>query len=471
MAKALSDFLGVPSNKLFKEGCFDTIIDSDARLFINFTRLKKTKTPELKEAYKHILKLFLSIGKLLLASQNEKDIFWKKAFELLKMSEFEEICLGYAISGTAGSGSGANLKTIILRRGKQILDAGVNEAEIFELVGLFEDNIGSDRLSDFIAHSIKSYLENFTKRVLSNLRINTKTMKNLLFVDGLLLNPFNNKKIYMLPLDILHELPIAREWEDIETVCLLNKSFREEINKKIGQEWQKLTKSDLKKEARKILQNDPNLLKSLISDYRNFELPEYDFEKDPLGEASWYNAAKTYSQKYPLNFSKKKIENINDLIEIVSTICNKFKENIEFNGLNEFLYFEGNPRKERIAQKLFFCIADSYCESNNIDINPEPNAGRGAVDFKFSIGYTMRVIVEVKLTTNNKLIHGFERQIKEYQKAEKNAHAIYLVIENGGSEKMIEKLVQIHNKQQQSKKNNCELIIIDGSIKPSASKI
>ena len=191
MAKSLSEFLNVSSNKLYKEGCFDTILDMDSRLFINFTRLKDTKTPELKGAYNHILKLFKSIGKLLIVSTRENDLFWKRAYKLLVMSEFEEICLGYAISGTAGSGSGANLKTKILRAGKQILDAGVNEPEIFELVGLFEDNIGSDRLSDFIAHSIKFYLEKFTKRVLQDLNIDQQTRKNLLFYDGLIINSFN----------------------------------------------------------------------------------------------------------------------------------------------------------------------------------------------------------------------------------------------------------------------------------------
>ena len=471
MAKSLSEFLNVSSSKLYEKECFDTILNMDSRLFINFTRLKDTRTPELKGAYNRILKLFKSIGKLLIASKKENDLFWKQAFKLLVMSEFEEICLGYAISGTAGSGSGANLKTKILKTGKQILDAGVNESEIFELVGLFEDDIGSDRLSDFIAHSIKSYLENFTKRILYDLNINQKTRKNLLFCDGLIKNPFNNKMIYMLPTDILHELPIAREWEDIETVCRINSKLRDEINKKIGQEWQKMTTSEKKRAARLILHKDPNLLKALIDDYRKFKLPAYDFEKDPLGEATWLNTARTYSQRYPLIIQKNEITNIIDLRNIVSAICNKFKEHIEINGLNEALYFDAKPRKERIAQRLFFSIADTYCESNNIDINPETNAGRGAVDFKFSIGYEVRVIVEIKLTTNSKLIHGFERQIKEYQKAEKNAYAIYLVIDNGGSETVINRLVEIHNKQQQLRKNNCDLIIIDGNIRPSASKI
>jgi len=469
--KSLSEFLNIPSSKLYDEGCFNSILNLDSSMFINLTRLKETKIPELNGAYKHLLKLFRSIGKLLLVSRTENDIFWKKAFNLLEMSECEEICLGYSKSSTAGSGSGAGLKTKILRTGKQILDAGVNEPEIFELVGLFEDNIGSDRLSDFIAHIIKEYLERFTRRVLLNLEINQQTRRKLKFCDGLIENPFNNKKIYILPLDILHELPIAREWEQIDIVCQVNSRIREEINKRIGQEWHKMTTAQKKIEARKILHNDPGLLKTLVKDYRDFKLQAYDFLKDPLGEASWQNAVKEYSEKYPLHILNKNKSDITSIKNIVIAICNKFKELIENNGLNELLYSDGNPRKERIAQKLFYGIADIYCENNNLDINPEPNAGRGAVDFKFSSGYKSRVIVEVKLTTNNKLIHGYEKQLKEYQKAERNAYAIYLVIDNGGYKTRLESLINIYNKQQMLKNNNCELIIIDGNLKPSASKV
>jgi hypothetical protein len=443
----------------------------DSLMFINFNRVKDTKTPELKGAYKHILKLFHSVGVLLLSSQKENDIFLQKAFKLLEMSEFEEICLGYAHSSTSGSGSGKDLKMKILKTGKQILDAGVKEDEIFELVGLFEDDIGPDRLSDFIARTISEYLEAFSKRVLAKLNINEHTRNSIQINNGLIINPFNHKKLYMLPIDILHELPIAHEWEDIEMVYRLNEKFREEINKRIGQEWQKMTTLQKKIEARKSLLNNPKLLISLIDDYRSFKLKEYDFKKDPLGEASWLNAAKQYTQKYPLEIKNKTIHSIKDMKNIVLTICNKYKDLIENGGLHELLYSDGKPRKERIAQKLFFGIADIYCEYNDLDINAEPNAGRGAVDFKFSIGYYLRVIVEVKLTSNKQLVHGFEKQIKEYKRAEKNAFAIYLVIDNGGgSETSIDKLIGIYNEQLKQGQHGCEILFIDGKIKPTASK-
>jgi hypothetical protein len=88
------------------------------------------------------------------------------------------------------------------------------------------------------------------------------------------------------------------------------------------------------------------------------------------------------------------------------------------------------------AQKVFYGVADSYCEANNLDLSPEINSGRGYVDFKVSRGYRAKVVVEVKLTTNSSLRHGYEVQLAEYQKAERTASSVYIIVDvAGGSQK------------------------------------
>ena len=52
-----------------------------------------------------------------------------------------------------------------------------------------------------------------------------------------------------------------------------------------------------------------------------------------------------------------------------------------------------------------------------MDISPEPNSGRGPVDFKISRGED-KTVIEIKLTSNNDCLHGFEVQIEEYAKSE-----------------------------------------------------
>ncbi len=469
MPTSLSDYLNVPKEILDTEGCFDTILDLDSLMFVNFVRIKDSITPELDGAYNAILETFKKIKKLLSASQSEDDLFWCKAENLLLMTEFEEVCLGYSKSGTAGSGSGKELKLKILRAAQKIINAGIQEPEIFELVGLFEDTIGPDRISDFIARTIRAYLKNYTLRVLKNIGITPETRKNMRFQNGLIINPFNHKLLYFLPKEILHKLPIASDWGDIARVCEINRRVRDEINKQIGKEWYDMSISEKKKSARKIILNDPSLIYSLVEDYQNFHLDTYDFETDPLGEASWYQAAKNITQLVPLKFKNTNIQTKEDLFDMVIQICNRFKYLIENNGLAEILYANSKPRKERIAQRLFYGIADSYCKANNIDISPETNSGRGAVDFKLSIGNQLKVVVEIKLSKNNQLLHGYNTQIEEYKKAEKTTKAIYLVIDTGFNDKRLDDLIKQHNELQNSGITNCELIIIDGIIKSSAS--
>ena len=70
-----------------------------------------------------------------------------------------------------------------------------------------------------------------------------------------------------------------------------------------------------------------------------------------------------------------------------------------------------------LAERLFYAVADADREANNVDLNREPNAGNGRVDFKLSKGYTARVLVEVKKSSNSDLLNGFEATTNSMRKA------------------------------------------------------
>ena len=145
---------------------------------------------------------------------------------------------------------------------------------------------------------------------------------------------------------------------------------------------------------------------------------------------------------------------------------------MEANGLNIVLYTdEGKPRHERIAQKTFHAVADSYCDANALDISPEVNSGRGPVDFKFSFGSRKKIVVEVKLTTNTKLVSGYERQLDEYARSERTEHGYYLVIDNGGPGTRLERLMEVYEKYARTGIRKHEIIVVDARRKESASKL
>ncbi len=144
---------------------------------------------------------------------------------------------------------------------------------------------------------------------------------------------------------------------------------------------------------------------------------------------------------------------------------------IEKRRLSEELYHEGSPRPEKAAQRLFFAVAHAYCKANNIDLTPEADTGNGPVDFKMSKGFTGRVLVEIKLSTNSKVVAGYTRQLETYKGAEQTTRGHYVVIDVGGMGKKDEQLILTKNEMAKSGRPVSEITLIDGRRRPSASKL
>ncbi|MBT3236878.1 MAG: hypothetical protein HN353_13065 [Bdellovibrionales bacterium] len=160
-------------------------------------------------------------------------------------------------------------------------------------------------------------------------------------------------------------------------------------------------------------------------------------------------------------------------LDSVKQICDQFKKNVEDNGLWEVLFDKDRkPRKERISQRIFFSIADYQCKVNNVDISPESNAGLGPVDFKLSRGSNEKVVIEVKLTSNPKMVADFEKQVEAYKKSESAHRSIYLLILV--SDKHLKKVKKLFNYQKQLRLDGvktADIILVDGTPKKSASNL
>ena len=182
---------------------------------------------------------------------------------------------------------------------------------------------------------------------------------------------------------------------------------------------------------------------------------------------------------YPLNLDKTlllKAQQNPDaatVFSIVKKIVSQFKTLIENNGIWKSLWSEGKRLPESYSQRLFFTVAYAYCKANNIDVTPEADSGNGPVDFKFSNGFDSRVLVEVKLTSNNNVVKGFTNQLEAYKRAEEAIYAIYLLIDVGRAGKKVETLFSVRNQilADQPKGLVSEIELIDANERPSASKL
>jgi hypothetical protein len=280
------------------------------------------------------------------------------------------------------------------------------------------------------------------------------------------------KPILFLPKELLRPLPVALSWDEIGYASQINQEIRNRLNRLISETWSK--RNSTKEERRKIIFMNPKNIELLVTAYKNVKADKYDYDKDTGREVVWYSWGKKIAEENKIDLTLGINPSIEEVEKVVNQIIYQFKKNIEFNGVNKLLFVSKNkkssPAKERFSQLLFFCIADSYCHANNLDLSPEVNSGNGSIDFKISKGYVVRILTEIKLSSNNKLYDGYFKQVKAYEESEGTNKSFYVVIRVTNSVKQIKRLQTAYEILKKDGKKVPTLILIDALIKKSASK-
>ncbi len=200
------------------------------------------------------------------------------------------------------------------------------------------------------------------------------------------------------------------------------------------------------------------------------ETTPYDLQSDPEGLLQWSPIAHQFANLFKCNIQdNKKLNRLARLENIATTVIRQFQILVEDNRLSRFFYVEKEPRHERFAQLLFLAIAKVWCSANDVGMSPEADAGAGPVDFKFSNGADT-VVVEIKLSTNSQCVSGYKKQLDAYMKAESAAHGHYVLIDVGKIGRKWEQLQDVARRNPSFAKNT-KLHLIDGHVRPSASKL
>lgn len=93
--------------------------------------------------------------------------------------------------------------------------------------------------------------------------------------------------------------------------------------------------------------------------------------------------------------------------------------------------------------------------------------GGGPVDFKFSAGYSARVVVELKKSTGS-VVHGYKNQLKIYKEA--SSTGIFVVVDVGGLGNKLKEIQIERDRQIANGEPYSEIFVIDARRRPSASK-
>lgn len=464
MKKTYTKYFEVSLSSLEEREVFNGCIDKDSQYYILPYKLENLNIPEFKDSYEKFKEYFRQVVLLLNQAERnslELDCFFRRVVEKFHFHEIGHIGLGYSESGQAGSGIGRKLAESIAETAFKLVKAGIDNPEFFQIMGLLEEGIGADRISDMTLSILKDDFYSYTQRVAKELRLKTKKYQNYLLPFGEEGNP-----IIFCPVSILAKLPVSIKANDIEDICSHNKTLRSEVNQILGGAFDEGNQRLKKCQIRDIFLKKPELANKLFEKCKE-KYSAYDFKNDPDGDIIWEKIANQIIDNYSLILSKTLSSE-----GVVNKICDQYKNLIENNGIwREFHNDDGTCKKESFGQNLFFAVASSYCKANDLDISPETDSGNGSVDFKMSRGARQKILVEMKLSSNNKLVSAYNSQTKAYQEAENTSLVKYVVVQvDEKHDSQIKKLFEEKNKYTRIGKKVPEIVVIDATKKKSASK-
>ena len=389
--------------------------------------------------------------------------YFRAAFDIFKFSEVNGICLGFG-EKAPGSGFGPKISKMVLETAYDIVKAGIDDPEFFQLLPLFQDNVGPDRLSDMIATLILPDIQTYTERVNQQLGIIKNNYPDKLFNNGLLCNPLKGYEVLLLPTEILHKLPVAKSWEEIDSVIVENNTIRAMMNNEEAEQWTQWAATDRKYYLREKIFKDSEKCKQVIEAYREEKLDAYNPEEqiDYFLAKLWQRIEKS-GISWLSRYKDREIDSKTASIEILSL----FKNWVEYNRGWEVILSAGTQKREKIVQRVIHLSGIAYIQANNLSLSCEADEGRGPVDFKISRGQDITVI-EVKLSSNGQYMHGYDTQVEEYAKAEQTDNMVYVLVDVGNPGK-VKKVLDRYNRDIDEGKKVPEVIMIDSTSKESAS--
>jgi hypothetical protein len=457
---------------------FDPILDTDTKLFVDpflvFSETSEQWAGAHDDLIGHFNRCFHLIAE---GNRNPESIPYKKALALLTFPEPREFCLGYTESGTRGAGGGRRYAQLMARAMEAAIQRGLTDLRHFEELGVMNEGIGPDRISDFTCNILKSRFIAYSHSIASHLGLAMESFR----IPGaaydparvawrterheLVRNPYNQKPVLLVPVRFLRELPVLNAddwWGNYEA-----EQLRVDVNYDI---LGKVDKKSIVTAARR----NPDSVRAWTVEREKQAASPYDLESDPKGVHKWDAATRGYVESHPLTIQPP--DDDDDFFRVIELVISEFRRFVEKQRGWTLLWNDGyeKDKPEEAAQLVFMGIARSYCRANNIVVDREVELGRGPVDFKFSNGYARRALLEIKKLHNGKFWNGLEYQLPSYLESDDCPDAWYLAIQyytRGVSKNRRLRLGQVVDATAQSTGRNLRLRLIDVTPKESASKL
>lgn len=460
-----SKHFGIDERELARAGLIDPFMNVDTQLFIDPVLLEKSDHPKISgDAYQNFRDHFSKYIRLLAISKSEGDAAWRGARKLLDLREPALTGLGYGGSSRSGSSRPEEVREVMMRTAKEIIELGSNDPEMVSLMGFFEENVGPDTISDFTTRVIIESLAEITNAFCVSHGIPTHKSD---LSSGCELPKFGGASVLLVPRDIVRDLPIANDWSDIEAAALKNQAIRDRVNQYLAQ-IARPTVADRKAALRYAALDSSAAFEHFLSSVKEHS-DNYDLNEDALAYYKMREILRSDLKGFEQAIVPDVHKGPDELKALVHATIDQFKHHVEKGNLWEELWVDGKPKKERAAQLIYFAIADCFCKANNVDVSPEANMGGGPIDFKFSDGYKARVLVEMKRSSGT-VKHGYEKQLEIYKDASQTNFGIFVVMDIGGLGRKLHQIQAIRRRRLDAGDYASDIVVIDALKKPSASK-
>lgn len=471
MALTYSRFFKVKHRDFLRKGVYNAFLDQDSLLHIDPLLLKGSRIPEFTNAYTEFFNYFRLFIPLVKASKadNLQDPFFKKMVDRFTFKEIPNTGLGFSKGNTKGRGVSGALAEQLAHSAYTIINAGLEDPEIFGLMQLIEDNMAADRISDMTIAILQKNFLKYTQRISQEMGLITHPYT---LEYGLVFQApyYNGRPIHFIPESFLTDLPVAHDFEEIDSVCNYNKRLKRKIAELIGISWSDY-KGYKKKDWKNLIIGNKDCYEAVINFYKNLNAVPYDFvadDKNQYRDVILQELLDENPFQKPTEYENEEDE----IYKITLAMCYQFKHLVEHNRLSELFYRNNRTPDETDWQLLLYSVADTYKIAGNLDlaITREDNPGVGEIDFHITKGSKANTVIEIKRSTNENLVHGYRMQLSAYMKAERAQSGIFMVImEKDNIDDIKRKIAEVQVDMKDKGEYIPEIIYVNGMRQYSAS--
>ena len=424
-----SDCFNIQKNG--QEDWFDPILDDDTLLFVDPFLIYLDNSTSFNGSYQKIMEYF---GKLFeeaaITPFNVNSPRFKVLLSKAVFKEPKEACLGYSVGSVAGAGSCSGFAKNIVTAIYDSINAGINNLNHFEELGIFGTNIQEDRISDITINILKEEFIAYTHAVCYRLNITTEELPCRIFDSNtsrwgikkykLPRNPFTDGPVILIPRKYLASINAINS-QDFFDYCW------EQYDDNVKDQLNVALKSAVdKKKIIEIAQKNPNWVSQYLQykETRNRSDP-YDLDNDPSGVYKWHVVTEHFVENNPIAID---VVDHNSFISFLDIIANKFQLYIEnSDGYLMLIDSSSKPKREKAAQLLLYGLIKHYCKSIACKYEVK-DPGKGVSNFTFSSKYQAEAFLEIKYARNNEIAQTLESFLKKTDSGDTVINGYYLVV-------------------------------------------